>query len=193
MSDTLNRLELAGRTITLVGTAHVSRESVDEVGEVIRAETPDMVCVELDENRWRSMTAPDAWEKTDIIQIIRDGKAFLLLANLALSAFQRLMGDDSGVRPGEDMVAAVRSAEAAGIPYRFCDRDVQITLRRAWGISGFWNRAKLLAQLVSAAFSTEKPEAEEIERLKNRSELDEMMGELADYLQIGRASCRERV
>jgi pheromone shutdown-related protein TraB len=182
MSDTTRILELAGRRIVLIGTAHVSRESVDEAVAAIATEQPDMVCVELDENRWRSMTSPDAWEKTDIIKIIKDGKAFLLLATLALSAFQKRMGMDSGVKPGEEMIAAVRAAEAAGIPYAFCDRDVQTTLRRAWGRSNFWNKSKLMAQLIASAFGTEKPDAAEIEKLKNKSELDQMMNELADYL-----------
>ncbi|HPE89636.1 MAG TPA: TraB/GumN family protein [Spirochaetia bacterium] len=182
MSDTIKALELSGRRIVLVGTAHVSRESVDEVAATIRDEAPDGVCVELDEARWRSMSAPDAWEKTDIVKVIKEGRAFLLLANLALSSFQRRMGMDSGVKPGEEMVAAIRAAEAAGIPFSFCDRDVQTTLRRAWGKSNLWNKSKLLAQLIAAAFSNEKPDAAEIERLKVRSELDEMMGELADYL-----------
>lgn len=182
MSDTTRILELAGRRIVLIGTAHVSRESVDEAVAAIASEQPDMVCVELDENRWRSMTAPDAWEKTDIIKIIKDGKAFLLLATLALSAFQKRMGADSGVKPGEEMIAAVRAAEAAGIPYAFCDRDVQTTLRRAWGKSNFWNKSKLMAQLIASAFGTEKPDAAEIEKLKNKSELDLMMNELAEYL-----------
>ncbi|MBU0929307.1 MAG: TraB/GumN family protein [Spirochaetes bacterium] len=182
MSDTVKTLELSGRRITLVGTAHVSSESVDEAVSVIAAEAPDAVCVELDEARWKAMNSPDSWEKTDIVKVIKEGKAFLLLANLALSSFQRRMGADSGVKPGAEMVAAVRAAEAAGIPYRFCDRDVQTTLRRAWGKSNFWNKSKLSAQLIAAAFSNEKPDAAEIERLKVRSELDEMMGELADYL-----------
>ena len=176
MSDTVNVIELSGRRIVLVGTAHVSQGSVDEVVAVVAAEAPDAVCVELDEARWRSMNSPDAWEKTDIVKIIKEGKAFLLMANLALSAFQRRMGADSGVKPGGEMVAAIRAAEAAGIPYTFCDRDVQTTLRRAWGKSNLWNKSKLLAQLLAAAFSSEKPDAAEIERLKVRSELDEMMG-----------------
>ena len=118
----------------------------------------------------------------DIVRIIKEGRAFLLLANLALASFQRKMGAEADVKPGAEMVAAVRAAEAAGIPYSFCDRDVQVTLRRAWGRSNLWNKAKLMAQLVASAFSTEKPDQAEIERLKERSELDEMMGELAAYL-----------
>jgi len=182
MPDSLTALELGGRRIVLVGTAHVSKESVDEAVATIAAESPDAVCVELDEARWRAMRSPDAWEKTDIVKIIREGKAFLLLANLALSSFQRRMGADAGVKPGAEMVAAIEAAEAAGIPYYLCDRDVQTTLRRAWGKSSLWTKAKLAAQLIEAAFSSEKPDAAEIERLKVRSELDEMMDELAEYL-----------
>jgi pheromone shutdown-related protein TraB len=182
MAHTSRILELNGRRIVLVGTAHVSRESVDEVLEAIDSEKPDMVCVELDQNRWKSMTSPDAWEKTDIVKIIKDGKAFLLLASLALSAFQKRMGADTGVKPGEEMIAAVKAAEAAGIAYRFCDRDVQTTLRRAWGTSNFWNKSKMMAQLIASAFGTDKPDAAEIEKLKDQSELDQMMNELADYL-----------
>ena len=182
MSDTAKVLEFQDRHIVLVGTAHVSKESVDEVQGVIATESPDTVCVELDEARWRAMNASDAWANTDIVKIIKEGKAFLLLANLALSAFQRRMGADAGVKPGQEMVAAINAAQAAGIPFQFCDRDVQTTLRRAWARSNFWNKAKLLAQLIGAAFSNEKPDAAEIERLKVRSELDEMMGELAQYL-----------
>jgi len=182
MSDTVKVLELAGRRIVLVGTAHVSMESVDEVAAVIASESPAAVCVELDEGRWRAMNSPDAWEKTDIVKVIKEGQAFLLLANLALSSFQRRMGADSGVKPGAEMVAAIHAAEVAGIPYSFCDRDVKTTLRRAWGKSNFWNKSKLVAQLIAAAFSNEKPDPAEIERLKVRSELDEMMGELAAYL-----------
>ncbi|OHD24674.1 MAG: conjugal transfer protein TraB [Spirochaetes bacterium GWB1_59_5] len=182
MSDTVKVLELSGRRIVLVGTAHVSKESVDEVAAVIATESPDALCVELDEGRWRAMNSPDVWEKTDIVKVIKEGQAFLLLANLALSSFQRRMGADSGVKPGAEMVAAIKAAEAAGIPYSFCDRDVKTTLRRAWGKSNFWNKSKLVAQLIAAAFSNEKPDSAEIERLKVRSELDEMMGELAAYL-----------
>lgn len=182
IADSVRALELGGRRIVLVGTAHVSRESADEVVRVIEAERPDRVCIELDEARYRSMTAPDAWEKMDIVKIIKEGRAFLLLANLALSSFQRKMGAESEMKPGAEMLAAVHAAESAGVPWSFCDRDVQITLRRAWGKSNFWNKAKLMAQLIASALTNEKPSQEEIERLKKRSELDEMMGELADYL-----------
>jgi pheromone shutdown-related protein TraB len=110
------------------------------------------------------------------------GEGFFLLANLALSGFQKRMGSGVGVKPGEEMIAAIDAAEAAGIPWSCCDRDVQITLKRAWARSNFWNKSKLLASLISSAFSNEKLSEEEIEQLKNKSELEQMMNELAEYL-----------
>lgn len=182
MNDTSRTLQFGDRRITLVGTAHVSQESIDEVRLAIENGKPDRVCIELDDNRLRSITNPEGWEKTDIVKVIKEGKAFLLLANLALSSFQRKMGMDSGVKPGAEMLAAWEAAKAAGIPCSTCDRDVQTTLRRAWAKSNLWNRSKLLGQLLGGALSNEKPSPQEIEALKNKSELDAMMKELADYL-----------
>jgi pheromone shutdown-related protein TraB len=175
-------IQLKGREIILVGTAHVSRESIDEVDQVIRREHPNMVCVELDEGRYGSMAKKENWEKLDVVKVFREGNGFLLLANLVLSGFQRRMGSELGVKPGEEMRIAVETARELGIPYSLCDREVRITLRRAWVRCGFISKCKLLASLLSGAFSSEKPSQEEIEDLKKRSELDGMMTELAAYL-----------
>jgi len=182
MSQTVRRIELTGRTIILAGTAHISPESIAEVQSLVETERPGRVCVELDEGRWTSMSEGKGWEDLDIGKVLKEKRGFLLMANLALAGFQRRMGAEVGVKPGEEMIAAVRAAEAAGIPYSFCDREIQVTLRRAWARSGLWNRAKLLAGLIESAFSKEKLDETEIERLKERNELDEMMGELAGYL-----------
>jgi pheromone shutdown-related protein TraB len=181
-SDTRINLRFDGWEIILIGTAHISRESIDEVREVILRERPDAVCVELDTGRFESMTQKDSWAKLDIIKVIREGKGFLLIANLVLSSFQYRLGDDLGIKPGEEMRAAVDAALELGIPYSFCDREVQQTLRRAWSKCGFWSKCKLLAGLLSSAFTTEKLSEAEIENLKKQSELDGMMKELADYL-----------
>ncbi|MDR0710602.1 MAG: TraB/GumN family protein [Spirochaetaceae bacterium] len=170
------------KEFVLIGTAHVSRESINEVDRVIREEIPGMVCVELDASRFASISGEDSWEKLDIIKVFKEGKGFLLMANLVLAGFQRRMGLELGVKPGEEMKTAVDTAVELGIPYSLCDREVQITLRRAWARCGLWSKCKLLATLVSSAFSTEKLSGAEIENLKNRSELDGMMAELADYL-----------
>jgi pheromone shutdown-related protein TraB len=182
MDDTRTTIRLGGREIILIGTAHVSRESIEEVVRAIKEEKPDQVCVELDSGRRDSMTQKDHWEKLDMVKVIKEGKGFLLMANLVLSGFQRRMGEGLGVKPGEEMKAAIETAGEMGIPYVLCDREVQITLRRAWARCGLWSKCKLLASLVSSAFTTEKMSPEEIESLKKHSELDGMMNELSAYL-----------
>jgi pheromone shutdown protein TraB len=175
-------LNLRGREITLIGTAHVSRESIGEVSRVIRETRPGVVCVELDEGRYQSISQKENWERLNVVRIFREGKGFLLIANLVLSGFQRRLGSELGVKPGEEMKTAVETAAELGIPYALCDREVQTTLRRAWARCGLWSKCKLLASLLSSAFTTEKLSEAEIENLKNRSELDGMMSELAGYL-----------
>ncbi|MCL1929379.1 MAG: TraB/GumN family protein [Treponema sp.] len=180
-SQTRMTINAGGKSIILIGTAHVSKESIDEVRTVIQEEKPDMVCIELDKGRYDSMSN-NAWEKLDVAKVLREGKGFLLMANLVLAGFQRRLGNELGVKPGEEMKAALDAAKEMGLPYALCDREVQITLRRAWSKCGFWNKSKLLASLLASAFSTEKLSEEEIENLKNRSELDGMMNELANFL-----------
>jgi pheromone shutdown-related protein TraB len=182
MNNNCINLSLNNREITLIGTAHVSRESINEVDRVIRETKPAVVCVELDEGRYNSIVQKESWEKLNVSKIFREGKGFLLIANLVLSGFQRRQGNDLGVKPGEEMKTAVETAGELGIPYALCDRDVQITLRRAWARCGLWSKCKLLASLLSSAFTTEKLSEAEIEKLKNHSELDGMMSELAGYL-----------
>jgi pheromone shutdown-related protein TraB len=182
MSQTIKRVELKDRTIILAGTVHISSESAEEVRSLIAAEKPARVCVELDEGRWKSMSQGAGWESLDIGKVLKEGRGFLLMANLALSGFQRRMGAGQTSKVGEEMLAAVAAAEAEGIPYSLCDREVQVTLKRAWSRSGIWNKAKLIASLLDSAFAGEQLSPEEIEKLKEKSELDEMMSELAAYL-----------
>jgi len=182
MSTNNVRLTLGGKEIHLIGTAHVSRESIDEVTGAIRDEKPGMVCVELDQGRYGAITQQDNWERLDITKVLKEGKGFLLIANLALASFQRRLGNELGVKPGQEMIAAVNTAQEAGIAFSLCDREVQVTLRRAWANCGFLSKCKLLAALLSSAFVTEKLSADEIENLKNANELDGMMAELAKYL-----------
>ncbi|MCL1959408.1 MAG: TraB domain-containing protein, partial [Spirochaetes bacterium] len=145
-----------GRDFKLIGTAHVSRESIEEVKNIIRGEKPDMVCVELDQGRYNSIAKNDNWEKLNLSKVFREGKGFLLIANLVLGSFQKRLGNELGVKPGEEMLAAIRTAEELGLPYSLCDREVQTTLRRAWSSCGFWSKSKLLASLLASAFTTEK-------------------------------------
>ena len=178
----VTQLTLGEREFILLGTAHVSRDSVDEVRRTISELEPDRVCVEIDEARHHALVEKRSWESLDIYRVIRERKGFLLLGNLVLSSFQRRMGADLGVTPGEEMLAAIDAARELGIPTSFVDRQIQTTLRRAWSQTGFWGKNKMLAALLSSILTTEKLPAEEIEALKEQGALEGMMNELATYL-----------
>lgn len=178
----IRTVAVAGRSFLLLGTAHVSAESVTAVTETIRHGAPDHVCIEIDEGRYRSVTRKRDWSSLDIFQIIRRRQAFLLLSNLVLSSFQRRMGVDTGVSPGAEMIAAVEEARKAGVSYSFGDRPVAATLRRAWARTGFWGKNKLLASMLASAFTREKVSEEDLRRLQEQNELETMLQELADYL-----------
>lgn len=184
MSQTQKKLELNGRTITLVGTAHVSKESIEEVEATIRELKPDCVGIELDEKRAESIQNPEGFSQLDIVQVLRKNQGFLLLANLILASFQRRMGLNVGVKPGDEMLAAMNVAKDMNIPAVMVDRPIQITLKRAWAKNSLWGKCKLLAALLTSAFEKEEIDSSEIENLKNSNEMDSMMNELADYMPV---------
>ena len=178
----LKKLQLNGREIILLGTAHVSKESINDVQTVIREEAPDCICVELDETRDQALTSQESWQQIDIAKILKEGKGFLLLANLVLASFQKRLGADLGVKPGAEMKAAIEAGKELGIKTELADRPIHITLKRAWAKNRGFGKSKLLAALFSAAFTNEKLDEAEIEKLKTQSAMDTMMEEMADYL-----------
>ena len=182
MNNIKMNIPLGEKEFILIGTAHVSRESINEVSSIIRDDKPELICVELDDSRYASIIQKENWENLNMVKVFREGKGFLLMANLVLSGFQRRMGAELGIRPGEEMKTALDVAGELGIPHALCDREIQITLRRAWAGCGLWNKSKLISALLASAFTTEKLTSEEIENLKNSNELDGMMNELASYL-----------
>lgn len=163
----------------LVGTAHVSQRSVDEVRAAIAALAPDVVCVELDATRHAALTEDRAFRDLDVFKVVREGKTLYLLAHLALAAYQRRIGARLGIKPGAEMLAAITAARDAGVPVVLIDRDINITLRRAWRNLGLWKRAMLIASLlVSGEDEGEPVTAETIEGLKERKALSEVLAEL---------------
>ena len=183
VSDTVNKIFLEnGDEIILVGTAHVSQDSVDEVRRVIDEEQPDHICLELDKGRYESKTKEQSYANMNLTKVFKEGKTFRVLANTALASFQKKMGNQTGSAPGEEIIGASRIAEEKGIPYSFCDREIATTLKRAWAKSNLWNKAKLIGTLLSSAFDKEEFKPEELEELKKSDTLQEMMNELAKEL-----------
>jgi len=175
-------IEVDGREFILVGTAHVSRESVDLVREVIEKERPDCVCIELDAQRYEALSHRTRWESLDLKQIIRKKQLAPLIANLLLASYQKKLGGALGVLPGAELLEAARAAEARGIPVALCDRDVRVTLRRVWASMSMWNKSKLLSVIAISAFDSPELDEAELRRLRDQDVLTELMNELGEAL-----------
>jgi pheromone shutdown-related protein TraB len=189
LPENVHFFEKDGREIYVVGTAHVSAKSAELVEEVVRAIGPDSVAVELCAGRFRALKNPEEWKKTDIVQVVKQGKAYLLLAQLLLSGFQKKIGQKLGVQPGLEMLKAIEVADELGAETVLADREVTITLKRTWGNLGFWGGMKLLTTLVAESLSPSEELSEaEIERLKTADVLEEAMREFAEALPAVRES-----
>ncbi len=168
------------RTVYLVGTAHVSRQSVDDVRETIAAVGPDSVCVELCPARHSAMMQRDSWQKMNIFRVIREKKAAFLLAQLVLSSFYRRIGDQLGVQPGAEMLEGIQQCDRFGAELVLADRAIDITLKRVWGALSLWNKIKMMVHLVAGIFVAEKIDDQLVEEMKNRDQLESIMGTFAE-------------
>lgn len=164
---------------TLLGTAHVSKASADEVRQLISSGEFDAVAVELCPARFASLKDPDALAKLDLFQVIKQGKAGMVAANLALGSFQQRVAEESGIAPGEEMKAAIEEADKLNLPLLVIDRDVGVTLKRVYRSVPWWQRAGLIMGLVGSLFSKEKVSPEEIEKLKEGDMLESTFSEFA--------------
>ncbi len=179
-SGNVHEILIDEKQILLIGTAHISQSSVDEVNDVIEQEKPDTVCIELCASRHQAMMDKDQWKNMDIFKVVREGKSFLLFANLIMTAFQKRLGSQLGVKPGAEMLAAAEASERVNSELLLADRDVKITLQRTWRGMPFWGRMKVLSQLLASLFIREEISKEEIEKLKESDALSEAMQMLAD-------------
>ncbi len=173
-------LSLDGARVTLLGTAHVSKASAEAVERLIATGDHDAVAIELDAGRLAAITDQQAHAKTDLMQVLREGKAGVLAVNLALGAFQQRLADQFGIEPGAEMRAAVKGARERGLPLLLIDRDIGVTLKRLYGAVGWWRRMTLLAGILASAFTHEKVGEEEIEKLKEGDVLEATFAEFAE-------------
>jgi pheromone shutdown-related protein TraB len=175
----ITRIQQDGKEYIIIGTAHVSRQSAEQVKEVIEQERPDAVCVELDEQRYQSIMEGNKWKEMDIFKVIREGKSSVLLVNLAVSSFQRRIAEQFDIQPGQEMIQGIRSAEEVGAKLVLADRNIQITFARIWKSVGFWGKMKLLAQIIYSIFSNEEVTEEELEKMKSQDMLDSILEEFS--------------
>ncbi|MEW6518713.1 MAG: TraB/GumN family protein [Thermodesulfobacteriota bacterium] len=175
-------VEQDGRQFILVGTAHISRASVELVHQVIDRENPDCVCVELDAKRYESLSEKKRWKSLDLKQIIRNKQLSTLMINLVLASYQKKLGDQLGVMPGSELLEAAATAQARNIPVSLCDRDVRVTMRRAWKSTSFWRKNYLVASLIASLFEETEITEEKLKELKETDVLSELLAELGQAL-----------
>lgn len=172
-------IERDGVRFTLLGTAHVSRASVDAVRAAVASGDYDSVAVELDAGRLQSLTDPDTLARLDLVKVVREGKTHLFAANLALAAYQRRLAEQLGVEPGEELKAGALDAQARGLPVHLIDREVGLTFKRALQSLGWWQRTKVGAGILASMFGDDEVGDDEIEKLKQGDMLESSFGEFA--------------
>lgn len=168
----IHRLTWNGRDIILVGTAHISRESADLVERVIDEEKPDVVCVELCKSRYEAIRQKDRWQETDIVRVIRENRISLLFSQLLMVSFQRKIARKFNIRPGKEMFQAIRKAEETGADLVLADREIRITLLRAWRKMGFLTKMKIVPDMILSLFIAGNITEEDIESLKQYDVLE---------------------
>jgi len=180
----IHRLSFEDKEITLIGTAHVSKESARLVASVIEEEKPDTVCIELCESRYQSIRQKDRWQNMDIVKVIKGKKAFLLLSNLLLASFQKKIAKKLDIKPGAEMLSAVETAEKVGAQIHLADRDIRVTLSRIWRVMSLWDKLKILFQLVLSAGEIEEISEEDVEKMKQEDILETLLADVEKSLPV---------
>jgi len=164
--------------IRLVGTAHVSQKSVEDVRSAIEEFQPDIVGVELDRGRFISLTEETA--DPPISEILKGGNFGQLLVQWVLAFIQQRIGAEAGVKPGAEMLAAIEEAEAHQKPIALIDRDIRITLSRFWGKMRIWEKVKLIGALLYSIVGVSGEEID-VDALTNQDVVSAAMEEFRKF------------
>jgi len=181
-SNDYTRVLIDDKEIILVGTAHISQDSVDTVIRTIDEILPDTVCVELDTQRYHSLINKKGWESLNLKELIKKKQVPFLLSNLALSSYQKRMGLQTGVKPGAELAAAAQTAEERGMGVELVDRNIRTTLLRVWRKTGLWNKTKVMASLFGSLFEKQELNEEELAKLRESDTLSGMLDEMGKLL-----------
>jgi len=183
-SNMVHHLKFDDREIIILGTAHVSKESADLVKTVIEEEKPDTVCVELCESRFQSIRQKSRWQDMDIVKVIKEKKAFLLLSNLLLASFQKRIAEKFDIKPGAEMIQAIESGEAIDARIHLADRDIRVTLSRTWRVMGLWAKLKILFQMLLSFGEVDDITEKDIEKMKQEDMLESLLTEVGRSLPV---------
>ncbi len=183
-STDVNLIEFDGRQIYLIGTAHISRQSADLVNTVIKEELPDTVCIELDSQRYKALSEKKKWENLDLKQIIKQKQLSALIINILLASYQKKLGKKLGVNPGVELLEAANVSKELNIPIELCDREIRITLRRAWASMSFIQKFKLIFSGFAGIFEKQEISEEKLAELRSKDALNEIISELGKSMPV---------
>ena len=180
LPKSVERITLAEKEIYVVGTAHVSAESVEDVKATVEAVGPDSICIELCAARHKALVQKDNWKKMDIFKVIKEKRALFLLAQLILNSFYTRLGKQLKVQPGAEMIEGMRQADRIGAELVLADRDIEITLKRVWGYLNLWNKLVMVSQLMASFFVGGSIDSELVEEMKSKDQLENIMEAFTD-------------
>jgi pheromone shutdown-related protein TraB len=183
----VHRVTVQDRVFILIGTAHVSQESADLVRQVIEREQPDCVCVELDAQRFKALSEQRRLDDLDLKEVIRRQQLSPLIVNIVLSSYQKRLGGQLGVMPGAEMLEAIKIANDLDIPMALCDRDVRVTLGRAWRSTPWLKKFLLLSTLLASMFDRTTISEDMLRDIRQKDVLSEMLRELGELMPTLRA------
>lgn len=179
-SSNVTRINYKDKEIILIGTAHVSPRSAEEVRTIIDDEKPDSVCIELDKNRYHAMTEKQEWSETNFIEVIKAGKAGFMFVNIILANYQEKLAEQFHIHPGQEMLQGIALAQETGAELVLADRDIQVTFNRVWRGCSFWEKCKLVATIIMSFLDNEEISEEELEELKGEDMLNAALSELGN-------------
>ncbi len=179
-NNMIDMISCNGKKVLLIGTAHVSKQSAKLVEETIQEQNPDTVCVELCKTRLSSLKDADRWRNMDIVKIIKEKKALLLFVNLLLASFQKKMADKFGIKPGQEMINAIKAADECGALIVPSDREIQITLSRVWRGMGVWEKLKLMFSFIFSFGASDEISEEDIENMKQEDILQTLLSDVKE-------------
>lgn len=173
--NNVTKLVYQDKEIILIATAHVSKESAELVKQVIEEEKPDSICIELDEDRYRNIQNPKAWENTDIVEVIKSHKVGFLIANLILGSYQKRLAKKLNTPVGGEMLQGIESAKATGANLVLADRSIQTTFLRIWRKLSLWKKLKLFVSLFFSLDDDTEISNQDLQDLLKEDVLESMM------------------
>ena len=181
------------KQVVILGTAHVSKKSIQDVERLIETEKPNIVAIELCRSRYKNLQNANRWKNLDILEVIKKKKIYLLMSSMILSAFQKKLGGSAGIKPGGEMLTAIEISKKHRLRLELIDRDIQITLKRAWQEVGYFGKILLISELFTALIFVEALSSRQIEKMKKKDILDEVFKNLPPkYNKIKKVLLEER-